>query len=91
MSALVLTLTHYERGPMRVSINEEHSYNLRRRVWDAIDTDGRLFEDNDFDECPAEIEAKLMEAFSAAHPMPPSDAADELYYETATLANYCKE
>ena len=59
MNNRVITLTHYDRGPMRVAINEEHSWYLRRRVWTGVDTDGETFEDEDFDESVDQINAFL--------------------------------
>jgi hypothetical protein len=58
----VITLTHYDLGPIRVAINEEHSWYLRRRVWSGVDTDGQTFEDGDFLEPEQTINCKLLVA-----------------------------
>lgn len=47
----VITLSHYDRGPMRVHVWDEASMWMKRRTWTCPD-DPELgsFEDADFDE-----------------------------------------
>jgi hypothetical protein len=56
----VITLTHYERGPMQVEVWDEATWWLRKRQWTCPD-DPELgsFEDEDFDETSEQIEAAL--------------------------------
>jgi len=58
--AVTITLTHYERGPMRVALFDEATWWMRRRIWSCPD-DPELgsFEDEDFDETKEQIEAAL--------------------------------
>lgn len=60
MTAVALTLTHYERGPMRVALFDEACWWMQRRIWSCPD-DPELgsFEDGDFDETKEQIEAAL--------------------------------
>lgn len=60
MTAVTITLTHYERGPMRVAIYEDATWWMQRRVWSCTD-DPELgsFEDGDFDETKEQIDALL--------------------------------
>ena len=55
-----ITLTHYDRGPMQVSIYEEATWWMQRRVWSSLD-DPELgsFEDGDFDETKEQIDVML--------------------------------
>jgi hypothetical protein len=58
-----ITLTHYDHGPIEVSVYEEATWWLRKRQWSCPD-DPELgtFEDEDFDESREQIKAKLTEA-----------------------------
>lgn len=57
---MIITLTHYERGPMQVGIYDEATWWLQRRIWSCPD-DPELgsFEDEDFDETKEQIDALL--------------------------------
>lgn len=48
---IVLTLSHIDRGPLRVEVWDEASWWMKRRIWTCPD-DPELgsFEDADFDE-----------------------------------------
>ena len=51
MNDVIITLSHFDRGPMRVSVWEEATLWMKRRTWTCPD-DPELgsFEDADFDE-----------------------------------------
>jgi hypothetical protein len=57
-----ITLTHYDRGPMKVAIWDEATWWMGKRQWTCPD-DPELgtFEDVDFDETPEQIDAALAE------------------------------
>lgn len=56
----IVTLTHYERGPMQVAVWDEATWWMRRRQWTCPD-DPELgtFEDEDFEESKEQIDAAL--------------------------------
>jgi hypothetical protein len=58
-----ITLTHYDLGPLNVTIWEEATWRMRRRVWTCPD-DPELgsFYDGDFEEAPATINRLLLTA-----------------------------
>jgi hypothetical protein len=56
-----ITLTHYERGPMKVHVWDEATWWMRKRQWTADDPELGTFEDADFDETPEQIDAALAE------------------------------
>ena len=59
----IITLTHYDIGPLRVQIWEEATLWMRRRTWTCPD-DPELgsFDDGDFEEAPASIDLRLLKA-----------------------------
>ncbi len=64
MSNPTITLSHYDRGPMKVQVWDEATWWMRRRTWTCPD-DQELgsFEDEDFDEhYTGEIDALLSAA-----------------------------
>ena len=61
MSNPVITLSHFERGPMQVQVWDEATLWMKKRTWTCPD-DPELgsFEDNEFDEhFTGEIDALL--------------------------------
>jgi hypothetical protein len=63
----VITLTHYEDGPMQVAVWDEATWWMRKRQWTMPDDPERgSFEDEDFDETKEQIEALLSAAHAAA-------------------------
>lgn len=64
MSNPVITLSHYDRGPIKVSVWDEATWWMKRRTWTCPD-DPELgsFDDGDFDEhYTGEIDALLSAA-----------------------------
>ena len=65
MAKPLITLTHFLRGPMRVRIAEDATWWLKERQWTDDDSDGAIYEDCEFTETRAEIDAKLEQAEAA--------------------------
>jgi len=64
----IVTLTHYDRGPMRVAVWDEATWWMRKRQWTCPDDEELgTFEDEDFDETKEQIEALLSAAHGLAH------------------------
>lgn len=57
----IITLTHYERGPMRVRLSDEASWWERKPIWTDVNSDGALYEQGEFLETPEVIKAKIAE------------------------------
>jgi hypothetical protein len=66
MARVVVNLTHFECGPMRMCIDEEATWWLRKRQWSCFD-DPELgaFDDADFQETEEQINAALRAAEAA--------------------------
>ena len=46
-----ITLSHYDHGPVRVTVWDEASFWMKRRTWTCVDNpELGSFEDEDFDE-----------------------------------------
>lgn len=60
--ARIITLTHYDHGPLEVAVWDEATWWMRKRHWTCPD-DPELgtFDDGDFDETTDQIE-DLLEA-----------------------------
>lgn len=58
-----ITLTHYDKGPLRVAVCDEATWWMGKRQWSCVD-DPELgtFDDGDFDETPEQIDESLKEA-----------------------------
>jgi hypothetical protein len=57
-----IEFTHFLKGKMRVRIAEDHTWWLKQRHWTDVNSDGEVYEDGDFEETRAEINALLSKA-----------------------------
>jgi hypothetical protein len=61
----VVTLTHYERGPIDVSVRDEATFWMQNRQWSCPnDEELGTFDDGDFDETTEQIDDLLATATS---------------------------
>lgn len=62
-----ITLSHYDRGPMRVAVWDEATLWMKRRTWTCVD-DPELgsFDDEDFDEHYGQPGERIDDVIAAA-------------------------